>query len=129
METDVVLFVNGGGVREKIAARAEETRGDSAVAFRFAADGAEYLLRFAETAVIQRTGGITYRIELNPNKTTYTEIVTEYGFLSAEVKTLRAEILRKNGFHFKGEYELHYEGYVQRHQVSFFALGEGGMNQ
>lgn len=128
METDVVLFVNGG-VREKIAARAEETRADSAVAFRFAADGAEYLLRFAETAVIQRTGGIAYRIELNPNKTTYTEIVTEYGFLSAEVKTLRAEILRKNGFHFKGEYELHYEGYVQRHQVSFFALGEGGMNQ
>ena len=129
METDFFLFVNGGGVREKIAARAEETRADSAVAFRSAADGAEYLLRFAKTAVIQRTGGIAYRIELNPNKTTYTEIVTEYGFLSAEVKTLRAEILRKNGFHFKGEYELHYEGYVQRHQVSFFALGEGGMNQ
>ena len=124
-KTEVLLFVSGEGGRERIEATAEETREGPARVYRFAAGGAEFTLRFAETVIIAREGGIAYRIELNPDKTTYTEIVTEYGFLSAEVKTLRSEIFRKNGFYFRGEYELHYDGYAQRHEVSFFSLGEG----
>ena len=120
-KTEVFLFVNGGGVREKIAAAAEETDEGGVHAFRFCADGAEFSFRFGGTAVIERSGGIAYRIELDPSRTTYTEIVTEYGFLSAGVKTLRSEISRKNGFYFKGEYELLFEGYAQRHELSLFA--------
>ena len=123
-KTEIRLFAKGGGAEEKIAAAAEETLEGAEQVFRFSADGAAFAFRFGKTAVIERSGGIAYRIELDPDQTTYTEIVTEYGFLSAEVKTLRSEILRKNGFYFKGEYELHYEGYTQRHEVSFFALGE-----
>ena len=124
-KTEVHLFVNGGGVRQKIAATAEESTGAAGQVFRFRSDGAAFVFRFAERVVIERSGDIRYRIELDPDKKTYTEIVTEYGFLSAEVNTLRAEIQRKNGFHFKGEYELHFDGYTQRHEVSFFALSHG----
>ena len=122
--TQVLLFAEGGGEKQRISAQAEECAEGDALVFCFSAEGAEFVFRFGKTAVIRRKGGIAYSIELDPNRTTYTEIVTEYGFLSAEVRTLRSEILRKNGFYFKGEYELYYDGYAQRHEVSFFALSE-----
>ena len=123
--TQVLLFAKGGGEEQRISAPAAEWSEGGARVFRFSSGGAEYEFRFGKTAVIRRKGELAYCIELDPNRTTYTEIVTEYGFLSAEVRTLRSEILRKNGFYFKGEYELYYEGYEQRHEVSFFALSEG----
>lgn len=124
-KSEVVLFVKGEGTEEKIAAEAEELCEGAARTFRFRADGGEFTLKFGETVTICRTGGIAYRIELDPNRTTTTEIVSEYGFLSAEVKTLRSEIQQKNGFYFKGEYELLLEGYAQRHKVSFFTRESG----
>lgn len=118
---EIVLFVKGDGPRERIAAEAEETLESGAAVYRFFADGARFTLRFGAHAAIEREGDIAYRVELDPNRTTYTEIVTEYGFLSAEVKTLRSEIHRKNGLKFKGEYEMKVEGVAQRHEVSFYA--------
>ena len=124
-KTEVLLFVRGGDTNERIAAEAAETCEGGARVFRFREGGVEYCLRFAETASISRAGGVAYTLELDPGRATRTQIVTEYGFLSAEVKTLRAEISRKNGFSFRGEYELQFDGYSQRRKVSFYARGGG----
>lgn len=127
--TQVLLFVSGGGTKQRFSASAEELSEGSARVFRFAAEGADFRISFADTVVIRRQGSISYALELNTERPTRTEIITEYGCLAAEVRTLRSEIQEKNGFCYRGEYEMMYNGFVQRHKVEFYVRGKGGQKQ
>ena len=121
----VQLFVHSEDSVQRFAAVADESCEKGGTVFRFQAEGAEFELRFAGTVFICRQGGIAYCLELDPSRTTHTEIVTDYGSLIAEVRTIRSEIYRKKGFCYKGEYEMRYGDFVQRHEVEFFSESDG----
>lgn len=121
----IYLCVQGGGEEQKFITEGEVSERNGRTEYHFRADGAQFSISFSEYVVIERKGDISYRIELNETARTRTMIGTGFGFLSAEVKTIRSEISRERGLEYKGEYEMRFEEFSQRHTVKFRARDAG----
>ena len=124
-KTKIYLSVHGGGEEQKFITEGEVSERSGRTEYRFRADGAQFTITFSENVVIERKGNIAYRIELNETALTQTMICTEFGFLPAEVKTIRSEKSLEHGLEYKGEYEMRFEEFSQRHTVKFRACDTG----
>lgn len=118
----VLLKTKSEDGEEEFRAEAEASVQGDSLLYRFAADGARFEIRLqGKKAVIERTGAVSYRLELVEGCKAPAAIRTPYGILSVSAHTKRAEILGSDDITFQAEYVLEFEGVRSRHEIHFCA--------
>lgn len=120
----VTLRLAADGQEEILEASGELAADERGRTVQFGSGEARYAVSVAETVRIERRGGLSYALELDPLAETEAILSTPYGSLPVRVRTAAVEREElESGLRVAAEYDLILGAYVQRRSVEFMFEG------
>lgn len=121
-EADIRLTTSGGGAAETIAVLGCCRIDGGEKLFSFRSEEAEFYLSFGARVRIERKGEIAYTLHLAAEGDSEAEILTPYGNIWLNVRTLAHTAKESaDSFEYCAVYEIIGAGEPQRHEITFTA--------